>query len=252
MGYGSAAEPMDKGTEQSSIIQRVLALYSRGQFPMGEPGTRDIYLHDPDPRAIIPLDRRFHVPATLGQRVRSGRFEIRTDTAFVEVLRGCARPRPGKEGGESTWITGDIASIYLELHRAGHAHSVEAWLPIGGAPKQPTAGAWRLVGGLYGVHLNGLFAGESMFSSPELGGTDASKVCLVHLVGHLRERGFGLLDTQFLTPHLARFGAVEIRRSEYRARLREAMKARTTWLPFDPRAGLAGLAGETAAPPPPP
>lgn len=212
---------MSKHTEHPPIVQELLAMYGRGQFPMGEPGSQDIYLYDPDPRAIIPLDG-FHVPATLAARVRSGRFEIRTDTAFEAVIDACARPRPGKVGGETSWITADIRAMYLALHRAGHAHSVEAWLDAdGGTP--------TLVGGLYGVHLNGLFAGESMFSVPGEGGTDASKVCLVHLVERMRARRFTLLDTQFLTPHLAQFGAVEISRREYRRRLKEAMGVAARW-----------------------
>lgn len=223
---------MHQTTKQAAIVQTLLDLYSRGQFPMGEPGSSDIYVYDPDPRAIIPLDERFHIPQTLDARVRASRFLIRTDTAFESVLALCARSRPGKQGGETTWITADIAAMYLALHRAGHAHSIEAWLPEA-APGRPAT----LVGGLYGVQLNGLFAGESMFSLPELGGTDASKVCLVHLVRHLRGRGFALLDTQFLTPHLAQFGALEIPRVDYRRLLRDAMRQRTTWLPFAPDAG---------------
>lgn len=220
---------MPEHTAHPAIVQTLLDLYARGQFPMGEPGSQDLYLYDPDPRAILPLDSGFHTPHTLAARVRSARFQIRTDTAFEQVLRLCARPRPGREGGESTWITADIAAIYTALHHAGHAHSIEAWLPSPVTGRPPT-----LVGGLYGVHLGGLFAGESMFSLPELGGTDASKVCLVHLVQHLRARGFALLDVQFLTPHLARFGALEIRRAEYRRRLKAAVLVGTTWLPFDP------------------
>lgn len=220
----------------------MLGLYARGVFPMGEPGSDDLYLHDPDPRAIIPLDERFHAPKSLEQRVRSGRFTIRTDTAFERVVRECAKPRPTEGGG--TWITEEVVGLYTALHRAGHAHSVEAWLvpPSNrndsrtnsdehGCQDEPV-----LVGGLYGVHLNGLFAGESMFSRPALGGTDASKVCLVHLVAHLRARGFTLLDTQFTTPHLRRFGAIELPRTRYRALLRRALDVQTTWWPFEPEA----------------
>lgn len=218
---------MSKHTEQLSIVHALLALYARGQFPMGDPRTGRIDVYDPDPRGVIPLDEGFHVPRTLAATVRRGRFQIRCDTAFDQVIRRCARTRPGREGGESTWITPPIHQMYLALHRAGHAHSVEAWLPTPGAGEV-------LVGGLYGVHLHGLFAGESMFSCPELGGTDASKVCLVHLVHHLRRQGFTLLDTQFVTPHLARFGARDIPRSEYQRRLGAAMQARTQWGILDP------------------
>jgi leucyl/phenylalanyl-tRNA--protein transferase len=218
---------MSKHTKQPAIVQQLLALYARGQFPMGEEGRREIYVYQPDPRGILPLDGSFHVPDTLAARVRAGRFQIRSDTAFERVMRACARPRPGKEGGETTWITGDLIAMYTALHQAGHAHSVEAWLP--GKQGQPV-----LVGGLYGVHLRGLFAGESMFSRPELGGTDASKVCLVHLVRHLRRRGFTLLDTQFVTPHLAQFGAREVSDAEYQELLAAAMAVTTVWEPFEP------------------
>ncbi|MCA9287056.1 MAG: leucyl/phenylalanyl-tRNA--protein transferase [Phycisphaerales bacterium] len=226
---GVAREP-----EQSAIVRALLGLYARGMFPMGEPGSDDLYLHDPDPRAIIPLDGRFHVPRSLAQRVRSGRYTIRTNTAFERVVRECAEPRPTEGGG--TWITDEVVGLYTALHRAGHAHSVEAWLVASsgdgdgpGVQAEPV-----LVGGLYGVHLNGLFAGESMFSRPERGGTDASKVCLVHLVAHLRARGFTLLDTQFTTPHLRRFGAIEVPRTRYRSLLRRAMGVETSWEPFEP------------------
>ena len=140
----------------------------------------------PDPRGIIPLDT-FHVPARLARIVRSGRFEIRVDTAFESVMRACAeRPDDG------TWISEDIVQSYLALHRLGLAHSVEAW----------RRGA--LVGGLYGVHLGGAFFGESMFHRE----TDASKVALVALVDRMQRRGFALLDTQWVTPHLEQFGAI--------------------------------------------
>jgi leucyl/phenylalanyl-tRNA--protein transferase len=170
--------------------------------------------YDPDPRAIIPLDERFSVPRRLGRTVRSGRFEIRADTAFREVIEACAMPAPDRD---STWISPEIIDSYITLHRMGLAHSIEAWQ------------AGELVGGLYGVAVGGLFAGESMFSHA----TDASKVALVHLVERLRRGGFVLLDTQFLTTHLARFGAFEIRRAEYKRRLAHA-------LAIDAQFGAAG------------
>jgi leucyl/phenylalanyl-tRNA--protein transferase len=155
----------------------------------------------PDPRGILPLDA-VHVPARLGRVIRSGRFEIAIDEDFEGVMRACAeRPDDG------TWISDEIVQSYLALHRLGLAHSVEA--RIGGA----------LAGGLYGVHLNGAFFGESMFHRV----TDASKVALMALVDRLQRRGFLLLDIQWVTPHLAQFGAVEIRRADYLVRLRQAL-----------------------------
>jgi leucyl/phenylalanyl-tRNA--protein transferase len=181
----------------------LITAYCQGIFPMaGADGV--ISWYDPDPRAIIPLDERFSVPRRLGRTVRSGRFEIRVDTAFREVMHACATPAPDRD---STWISPELIESYVTLHRLGLAHSVEAWQSD------------QLVGGLYGVAVRGLFAGESMFSRA----TDASKVALVHLVERLRRGGFVLLDTQFLTEHLARFGAFEIRRADYKRRLAHAL-----------------------------
>lgn len=186
----------------------LLNAYSQGIFPMAdEDGT--IYWYDPDPRAIIPLDS-FHIPRSLARTVRQGGFEIRFDTAFGAVMQACAEPGPGRE---KTWISLEILQAYTELHQLGFAHSVETWIDN------------RLVGGLYGVSLGGLFAGESMFSRV----TDASKIALVYLVERLRQRGFALLDTQFMTEHLRRFGAVEISRTEYKTRLAHAL---TIWTQF--------------------
>ncbi len=154
----------------------------------------------PDPRAIIPLDERFHVPHGLRRTLKKGRFELRVNTAFAEVMQGCAR-RP------ETWINQEILASYTELHRLGHAHSVEAWLE------------GRLVGGLYGVAQGGAFFGESMFHEV----TDASKVALHGLVERLRARGFTLLDTQWTTEHLITFGAYEIPRGKYLTLLRTAL-----------------------------
>ncbi|MFI4898155.1 MAG: leucyl/phenylalanyl-tRNA--protein transferase [Phycisphaerales bacterium JB059] len=204
----------------------LLEAYAVGLFPMGEPGGA-LHWFDPDPRGVIPLEPGgLRVSRSLRQRVRSGRFEVTSDEAFGEVIRACAAPRPGRDGGE-TWIDERIIALFDALHDRGHAHSVEAWV-------RSASGGRTLVGGLYGVHLRGLFAGESMFSRPEQGGTDASKVCLVHLVAHLRERGFTLLDTQFQNDHLRRLGCVEIPRETYRRRLEAAMSAETDWGDPDP------------------
>jgi leucyl/phenylalanyl-tRNA--protein transferase len=182
----------------------LVAAYAQGLFPMADEEGR-IAWYDPDPRAIIPLDA-FHVPRRLARTVRSGRFEIRVDTAFRTVMEACAAPAPGRE---TTWISPEMIDAYTALHRLGFAHSVEAWR------------AGRLVGGLYGVALRGLFAGESMFSRE----TDASKVALVHLVERLRRGGFVLLDTQFLVGgHMRQFGAIEIPRHEYKRLLAHALQ----------------------------
>jgi leucyl/phenylalanyl-tRNA--protein transferase len=187
--------------------------YGRGIFPMADPATGRIDYYSPDPRAILPLDA-FEIPKSLARRARSGRFEISSDRCFERVMRECAQPRPGHPG---TWIDERLVEAYVALHELGCAHSVEAWRD------------GDLVGGLYGVSLGGAFFGESMFSRPEHGGTDASKVCLVHLVEHLRAGGFALLDTQFQTPHLRRFGVVEVRRSRYLSLLERALALPGRW-----------------------
>lgn len=206
----------------SSLIESLLNAYGSGYFPMADPdqGGR-IGWYNPDPRAIIPVDGGFSVARSLRQRVRSGRFTIRADTAFGEVIEACAEPR---DGDDATWISPEIIDAYCDMHEAGHAHSVEAWLVADGQE--------RLVGGLYGVSIAGLFAGESMFSRPAMGGTDASKVCLVHLVRHMERRGMTLLDTQFWNPHLKQFGCELIRRDDYLRRLDDALGRDVRFAPF--------------------
>jgi leucyl/phenylalanyl-tRNA--protein transferase len=169
----------------------LLHAYRSAVFPMAM-DDGEIRWFSPDPRAIIPLDD-FHIPHGLRRALRKGEYEIRIDTAFEETMRACAERH-------ETWINEEIVQSYLELHRLGHAHSVEAWRE------------GQLAGGLYGVSQGGAFFGESMFHRE----TDASKVALHALVQRLRERGFQLLDTQWLTPHLVTFGAFEIPRSVYR------------------------------------
>jgi leucyl/phenylalanyl-tRNA--protein transferase len=182
----------------------LVSAYASGWFPMAvEPG--EIRWYSPDPRGIIPLDS-FHVPARLSRVLRSGRFQIEVDRDFDAVIRACAEAdRDDEEGG--TWIDEEIMESYCALNRAGLAHSVEAW--EGG----------RLAGGLYGVALGGAFFGESMFHEV----TDASKVALAALVDRLRTRGYHLLDVQWVTPHLQRFGAIEIPRRRYLKMLEEAL-----------------------------
>jgi len=203
------------------LVAGLLSAYAQGAFPMSEPGG-DVAWYDPDPRGIIPLDDGgLRVSKTLRQRVRNGRFRVTTNAAFGRVIRACAQPRGDDNDG---WIDARIIDAYRRLHLAGCAHSIEAWLDADGESV--------LVGGLYGVHLGGLFAGESMFSRPELGGTDASKVCLVHLWHHLRARGFTILDTQFTNDHLRRLGGIEIGREEYHRMLGIAVSADRDWQPF--------------------
>lgn len=187
----------------------LIAGYCQGLFPMaGEDGQIEWY--DVKLRAIIPLDA-FHVSKRLARRVRNGGFEIRVDTCFRTVMRACAAPRPGHDG---TWISEAMVDAYTALHDLGFAHSVEAW--AGG----------ELVGGLYGVALRGLFAGESMFSRT----TDASKVALVYLVERLRCGGFTLLDSQYIVgDHMRQFGAIEISRAEYQRRLAHALMVEATF-----------------------
>jgi leucyl/phenylalanyl-tRNA--protein transferase len=184
----------------------LIACYRRGVFPMADARHDSrVFLVDPARRGVLPLDR-FHISRRLARTVRSDRFEIRVDRAFEAVVEGCAAPRTGRM---ETWINGPIQRLCAELHRRGLAHSVEAWLD------------GRLAGGLYGIALGGAFFGESMFSTER----DASKVALTHLVARLIVGGFVLLDTQFITDHLASFGAEEISRADYAVRLARALAA---------------------------
>ncbi len=179
----------------------LLSAYRNGLFPMAVNERGQIGWFSPDPRALIPLDERFHVPHGLKRALKKNRFEITIDREFEAVVRECAQREEG------TWISEDIVQSYCHLHRLGRAHSVETRL------------ASRLVGGLYGVAIGGAFFGESMFHRA----TDASKVALVALVERLRARGFVLLDSQWTTPHLAQFGTYEVPRREYRRLLKEAV-----------------------------
>jgi leucyl/phenylalanyl-tRNA--protein transferase len=182
----------------------LLRAYAAGIFPMAESADDPaLYWVEPRERGVIPLDG-FHVSSRLARTVRSDIFEIRVDTDFEAVIAGCAAAAPGRR---QTWINRRIRDLYGALFDLGHAHTVEAWQD------------GRLVGGLYGVRLGAAFFGESMFHTV----TDASKVALVHLVGRLRAGGFVLLDTQFVTDHLARFGAVEVPRERYRLLLDDAV-----------------------------
>ena len=193
--------------------QILLKAYAAGIFPMAESADDDaLYWIDPDKRGILPLDG-FHLPRRLRRTVRSARFEIRTDTAFGEVIEACAGSGPGRE---STWINPRIRSLYEQLFRMGFCHTVETWQDD------------ELVGGLYGVKIGAAFFGESMFSKVR----DASKIALVHLVARLNAGGFELLDTQFVTEHLSQFGTVEVSRDEYHVRLERALKGDADFYSF--------------------
>jgi leucyl/phenylalanyl-tRNA---protein transferase len=184
--------------------QMLLRAYALGVFPMAE-GRDDpeIYWIDPEVRGILPLEN-FHLPRRLRRTIRQQPFEIRCDSDFEGVINGCAAPGPGRH---DTWINNQIFHLNRQLFQMGFAHTVECWRD------------GSLVGGLYGISVGGAFFGESMFSVER----DASKVALVHLVIRLKLGGFLLLDTQFVTPHLQRFGAMEISRAEYRQRLARAI-----------------------------
>jgi leucyl/phenylalanyl-tRNA--protein transferase len=190
----------------------LLRAYAEGLFPMAERrGDPTLYWVSPERRGIIPLDG-FHVPRRLARTVRSGLFTVTADRAYREVMKACAAPTPERP---ESWINDEILRLYTALHLGGHAHSIECWRD------------GKLAGGLYGVRLGSAFFGESMFSRQR----DASKVALVYLVDGLKRGGFVLLDTQFITAHLARFGAVEITRERYLLKLQDALNREAIW-PF--------------------
>jgi leucyl/phenylalanyl-tRNA--protein transferase len=193
------------------VIDSALLLnaYASGWFPMAV--DHEIHWFSPDPRGVVPLDG-LHVPKRLARVVKSGAFRIEIDRAFVDVMRACAADRDPDDPG--TWINDEIIASYTALHARGFAHSVEAW------------NGDRLAGGLYGVALGGAFFGESMFHHE----TNASKVAFVALVERLRERGFTLLDTQWVTPHLEQFGAIEIPRAAYLKRLQVSLRQHRSFL----------------------
>jgi leucyl/phenylalanyl-tRNA--protein transferase len=184
--------------------QVLLKAYACGIFPMAESAEDNaLYWIEPERRGILPLDR-VHVPRRLARTIRRGGFEVRIDDDFDAVIAGCAAPRAGRR---STWINGRIRNLYAELFAMRHCHTVEVWED------------GELIGGLYGVHLGRAFFGESMFSKAR----DASKIALIYLVARLKFGGFELLDTQFLTGHLARFGAIEVGRAEFQRLLEAAL-----------------------------
>ncbi len=199
-------------------VEDLIDCYRRGVFPMADARDDDrVFLIDPERRGVLPFER-FHIPRRLARTLRGEPFTIRIDTAFDAVVEACAEARPDRP---ETWINHPIQMMYRELYLLGLAHSVECWRD------------GELVGGLYGVSLGGAFFGESMFSRV----TDASKVALVHLVARLIAGGFTLLDTQFLTDHLARFGTMEIPRDKYRRRLEAALTVEADFYRFPAGAG---------------
>ena len=190
----------------------LLKAYASGVFPMAESaGDPEVFWVRPETRGIIPLEA-FHTPKSLKKTIRKHPFDIRFDFDFEATIDGCAEKR---EERRSTWINAPIREAYVELYRRGHCHSVEAWRD------------GRLAGGLYGVSLGRAFFGESMFSRER----DASKICLVHLVERLNERRFTLLDTQFTTEHLKRFGAVDVPRRKYEKLLAKTLEGEAQFFP---------------------
>jgi leucyl/phenylalanyl-tRNA---protein transferase len=209
----------------------LIACYQRGVFPMAESRDDDgFFIVDPEFRCILPLDA-IHVPRRLARTIRQNRFQFTTDRCFAEVIDACAEPDVDRA---DTWINPDIRALYLSLHRQGVAHSVEAWEDN------------QLAGGLYGVALGGVFFGESMFSWTR----DASKAALVHLAARLRFGGFKLLDAQFITPHLAQFGAQTMPRRVFRDLLSVALEAHASFDKLDQETpGAELLAILNGAPP---
>jgi leucyl/phenylalanyl-tRNA---protein transferase len=220
-GWTPADRLMPWGSRQQPDItpELLLRAYACGIFPMAEsPDDPELHWYEPKKRGILPLDG-FHVSRSLSKVVRSSRFDVVADRDFPAVIAACASPAPGRE---NTWINATIRALYGELFKRGRCHTVEAYQD------------GTLVGGLYGVSIGKAFFGESMFHRT----TDASKVALTHLVARLKRGGYSLLDAQFITNHLATFGAIEVERSQYQQLLSQALTGETlaeTWL--DPLPG---------------
>ena len=204
----------------------VLKAYAYGVFPMAKSrNDTDVFWVQPKLRGVIPLDQ-FHVSRSLRKTLRRGEFRVTVNADFAGVLEGCAESTAVRT---DTWINDHIMELFIQLHEAGLAHSIEVW-------RDNADGKPMLAGGLYGLAMGAAFFGESMFSRA----TDASKVALVHLMARLRLGGFTLLDTQFVTSHLTRFGAIEIRREFYKQRLAEALEVPAVWLAAPEPGALAG------------
>ncbi len=195
---------MARGKDPDITPDLLLRAYSIGLFPMAEAADDpELFWVEPELRGIIPLNE-FHISKSLAKAIRKRPFDIRFNTAFRQVMEKCAETA---EDRTTTWINETILTLYCELHALGHAHSVEAWE------------GEELVGGLYGVSLGAAFFGESMFSRR----TNASKICLVHLVDHMKAKHFTLLDTQFTTDHLKSFGAIDVPKAQYELLLADAV-----------------------------
>ncbi len=194
---------MMRGKNETAMMippETLIAGYCQGYFPMADPWSGEVSWFTADPRGVLNLDE-FHVPQRLRRVVRQGTFAVTVNAAFEKVIRACGQRA-------DSWISEDIVQSYLELHRRGYAHSVEAWKDD------------QLAGGLYGVSIGGAFFGESMFHRVN----NASKVALVFLVERLKERGYLLLDAQMVTPHMQQFGAKYISQREYLRRLGRALQ----------------------------
>lgn len=238
----------------SRPVEILLEAYRHGFFPMvmgaeeftratGIPweGSGPISWWCPEVRGVMPMTEAegLHVSRRLAERMRAGRFVFTSDQCFVDVMRQCARPRKGEDG---TWIDERLVEAYGAMFDAGHAHSIEAWAPrerengsewLAGIPdvveRQIAGRAMVLVGGLYGVHLGAAFFAESKFHRADLGGTDASKMCLITLVRHLHQQGFHICDTQMWNAHIGRLGCREMPRAEFLPKLRAALAASAAW-----------------------
>lgn len=187
-------------------LELILNAYREGAFPMAESAEDDNFaFYKPYMRGIIPI-AGLHIPAKLLKEIKQGIYTVTMDQAFEDVIDGCARETPKRA---KTWINTPIRDIFIELHRAGYAHSIECWTQDG-----------KLAGGLYGLAIGAVFCGESMFSNQR----DASKVALVHLCASLWKNGFTVLDTQFINPHLLQFGAYEMKQEEYEALIATEMR----------------------------
>jgi leucyl/phenylalanyl-tRNA--protein transferase len=231
-------------------VDRHLALYQRGFFPMGDPlaypfDGREVRWHQPEVRAVLPLTNAagLHVPRTIARELRRSRFDFRTDTAFRDVILGCAQPRGPID---LPWVCGRLVAMFTALHAAGHAHSFEAWR------RDPDTGDEALVGGVCGLSIGAAFFAESMFHIPRprrpdgsrhpLDGTNASSCALVALCQHLDRCGYKLLDIQMTTDHTARFGATDVNADDFLERLAQITESRDCWRPFDDEAAAAGSA----------